>query len=96
MAKQVFDTYSAGEDQSMLNFVDRISQNRILIFSIKVGQSLGRGGIGCQRNFVLSLQTVIGCHIYRSRHITTDCDWLSNKSCHISKTVIGCHLNLVT
>ncbi|XP_078317991.1 protein O-linked-mannose beta-1,2-N-acetylglucosaminyltransferase 1-like [Crassostrea virginica] len=35
MAKQVFDTYSAGEDQSMLNFVDRISQNRILIFSIK-------------------------------------------------------------
>lgn len=36
MAKQVFDTYSSGEDQAMLDFIDRISRNRILVFTIKV------------------------------------------------------------
>lgn len=36
MAKQVFDTYSSGEDQAMLDFIERISRNRILVFTIKV------------------------------------------------------------
>lgn len=36
MAKQVFDTYSSGEDQAMLDFIDRISKNRILVLTIKV------------------------------------------------------------